>query len=286
VENQKIVWIEKLSSERESVENTGKQLGVHPLAIEDCLHSNQRAKFDDFETHQLLVWFAYLGNKIYELEFVIFPKTILLVSSGPPPVGDQWFQYLKLSPNHHDSYHLLYQALDRSMDLSAQNIAPLFAGIDEFERQLFEGAADPRDLLILKRQLSGAEYALGYLPSVVGQFQKFLIPKDDLRWRLRDLLDHCERVHQRLIFHRTQVASAMEMYWGITAKRTNDRIKKLTLITSIAIPLTFWSSFWGMNFEAIPFSSRTLFAVALLLMALSTAIVYFMLKRKGYWEKE
>jgi magnesium transporter len=286
VETSVIQWIEQFSSEREVLEKLGKELGIHPLAIEDCLHSNQRAKFDDFESHQLLVWFTLINGKIYELEFVILPKTILLVTNGPPPTNESWFKYLNLSNHHRDCYHLLYQALDRSMDHSAENIIPLFSGIDEFERNLFEGIPDPRDLLVLKRRLSDAEYALGYLPSVVGQFQRFLNPKDDLRWRLRDLLDHCERVHQRLVFHRTQVGGAMEMYWGITAKRTNDRIKKLTLITSIAIPLTFWTSFWGMNFEALPFSSRTFFMAALVLMILSTTGVYFFLRRKGYWEKE
>jgi len=286
VETSAITWIERLSSEREPLEKLGKELGIHPLAVEDCLHSNQRAKFDDFENHQLLVWFAFIHEKVYELEFVIFPKTILLVSNAAPPEKESWYQYLNLSNHHRDSSHLLYQALDRSMDLSAESISPFFSGIDEFEKTLFEGSPDPRDLLILKRRLSDAEYALGFLPSVVGQFQRFLSPKDDLRWRLRDLLDHCERIHQRLVFHRTQIASSMEMYWGITAKRTNDRIKKLTLITSIAVPLTFWTSFWGMNFGAIPFSSSTLFTAALAVMAVTTAAVYFLLKRKGYWEKE
>jgi Mg2+ and Co2+ transporter CorA len=141
-------------------------------------------------------------------------------------------------------------------------------------------------LLKLKSELARAEFALSYLSSVVAQWQRFLNPKDDLRWRLRDLWDHSERIHHALIFHRTQIASAMEMYWGVTAKRTNDQIKKLTLIAAVSVPLGFWTSFWGMNFQVLPFDRPWAFGLALGVMALSLTAVVFFLRRRGYWEKE
>lgn len=278
-------WIEQLSSDRIKLEAMGRELGIHPLAIEDCLHSNQRAKFEDFENHQLLVWFTYANDQIYELEFVVFPHLVILVTSEPPPKGATWREYLNIGRMHRDGYHMLYQALDRATDLSSGNIRPLFEDIIEFEDRLFERTPDPRALLELKRRLAHAEFALSYLSSVVAQWQRFLNPKDDLRWRLRDLWDHCERVHQGLVFHRLQIASTMDMYWGITAKKTNEQIKKLTLVASIAVPLSFWTSFWGMNFENLPFNKPWALPAALTLMLATVFLIYFTLRHKGYWDK-
>lgn len=281
--NSSLRWIEARAEDRATVERLGKELGIHPLAIEDCLHSNQRAKFEEFEGHFLLVWFVFLKGKVYELEFVVFPGTVLLVTSDAPPKGESWREYLQISTTHVDANHLLYQALDRAMDYSTQNVLPLFDAIDEFEDNLLSKTSDPRELLRLKRQLNQAEFALGYLSSVVGQWQRYLNPKDDLRWRLRDLWDHCERFHQAVVFHRMQIATAMDMYWGETARRTNDQIKKLTLIASFSVPLGFWTSFWGMNFTALPFDKPWAIPLALGLMALSAVFVYFILRKKGIW---
>ncbi|MEW6057059.1 MAG: CorA family divalent cation transporter [Bdellovibrionota bacterium] len=281
-----VQWIELLSTDRASLEKLAAELGIHPLAVEDCVNHNQRAKFEDFEKHQFLVWFAFIHGEVYELEFVVFPKTILLVTNAPAPNGSSWHAFLQLGSHHRDSAHLLYQALDRTLDLSAKNVLPLFGAIDEFEENmLHHKQGDLHNLLKLKRQLARAEYALSYLAAVVGQLQQFLNPRDDLRWRLRDLWDHCQRVYQALVFHRVQIANTMDMYWGVTARRTNDQIKKLTLLASVSVPLTFWTSFWGMNFAVIPFDKPWLFLVALGTMALSILGVFVFLKSRGFWEE-
>lgn len=279
-------WIELLSSDREGVLAVGREFGIHPLAIEDCLNRNQRAKFEDFETHQFLVWFVMAGGELVEFEFVIFPHAIILVTGSPAPEGGTWKSFLRINPDQIDAYHVLHRALDRAMDITMQYEAMLHQELQAFEEKILSEQTNPRTLLEIKRRLADTEYGVLYLASVVAQLLRFLNPKDDLRWRLRDLLDHCERTHQRLIFHRAQIASTMDMYWGITAKRTNDRIKKLTLLAAVSVPLTFWTSFWGMNFESIPFDRAWMFEIAIGVMVLSGLVIFLTLRRKGYWEKD
>lgn len=280
----KVQWVEKLASERDALESLARQYKMHPLAFEDCLHSNQRAKFDDFETHQLVVWFAFLDGTIYELEFVVFSDLVLLVTHLPCPGGMTWREYLSIG-EHRDAFHMLYQALDKSMDHTANEVSSLLAAVGQFEENILLGRNHLQGLLRLKKKISRVEWTVNYLAPLIAQLQDFLSPKDDLRWRLRDLWDHCERTHQALIFQRKQIAEAMETYWAVTAKRTNAQIKTLTLIACIVLPLTLWTSFWGMNFTAIPFESRRLFCGALLIMGASVGVTYLFLKRKGFWGK-
>jgi magnesium transporter len=280
-----IAWIEHLSVDVAAIKQTAETHGMHPLALEDCLKLNQRAKFDDYENHQLLVWFICSGNAIVELEFVIFPRALVLIASAAPPQKLTWKEYLDITNQGSDVHHLLYQALDKATDISEAHTKSLYAHMAGFENDLFKGNAEPMRLLELKKELARAAFAVAPLESVISQWQRFLNPKDDLRWRMRDLIDHCQRIHNGLVFHQSQIASTMDMYWGLTAKRTNDQIKKLSVIASVSVPLTVWSSFWGMNFQAIPFDNRRFFFLAIILMMLSVGIVAWFFKSKGFMDE-
>jgi magnesium transporter len=281
-----IQWIEVLSSERERIQELGREYSMHPLAIEDGLNLNQRAKFDDFETHQLIVWFAIVGGELVEVEMVTFQNALIFITGCEAPNGLSWRDFLRLDIKS-DVYHMLHHTLDRLMDQTMDSEEKLFEEIENFEERILDERTNPRELLELKRKLADSEFGVLFLSSVVGQIQRFVNPlRPDLKLKLRDLLDHCERTHQRLVFQRAEIATTMDMYWGITSKRTNDRIKKLTLLAAVSVPLTFWTSFWGMNFEALPFHDRGVLTAALAIMVASASAIYFVLKRKGYWEKD
>ncbi len=178
---------------------------------------------------------------------------------------------------------MVYSALDRATDETWKEIKKVFSEIEEFEYKMFKTDCDPESLLALKKRLNHIDYSIGHLASVVSQIQNFYHPRDDLRWRLRDLHDHCERIYQNVAYYRSQIATSIELYWGLQANKTNRQIKKLSMLASMAIPVTFWASFWGMNFEAIPFSDSRLFIAAVIVMLISVVGTTFFLIKKGYW---
>ncbi len=276
-------WLEISSTDAATLKSIGEQYQVNPLALEDCIHRDQRPKLDDYETHQLLVWFMMSKGEIYELQFLIFPEQIIMVPHDNPPSAVNWKEYLRLSDQHKDVWHLLYQALDRATDITWQETRILFEQVENFEEAMFANEVHPQSLLTLKKQFNHMDYSIGHLPSVAKQLQNLSQPKGDLRWKLRDLHDHCERITQSIDLYRSQIATAIELYWGLQANKTNKQIKRLSLLASIAVPLTFWASFWGMNFEFIPFSNHQLFYSAIGIMIFSVGLTAWFLIKKGYW---
>lgn len=280
------LWKEVSAADTNELKLVAQQLHVHPLALEDCIHRDQRPKLEDYGNHQLLIWFLMIDGRIYELQFLIFPDQLLMIPHEAPPSGANWQEYLKIVGDQYtgkDVWHLLYAALDKATDITWTELRRLYADVDRFEEQMFKHDFDPQSLLKLKNRLNKVDYTLGHLPSVTKQLQNFSQPKDDLNWKLRDLHDHCERIYQSIALYRSQIVSTIELYWGLQANRTNRQIKKLSLLASVAVPMTFWASFWGMNFEMIPFSSQGLFYAALLVMALSVAVTIWFSVRRGYW---
>lgn len=276
-------WTEILSTNTAFLFALANELKVHPLALEDCQHRDQRPKLDDYETHQLLVWFMLAKGRIYEIQFLIFKDQLIAVPHEPPPEGKTWGEYLQVTNHHKDVWHLLYNVLDKATDITWQEIRLLFSQVDEFEQEMFKKEFSPQSLLLVKKQLNQIDFSIGHLSSVAKQLQNLCNPTGDLNWKLRDLFDHCERICRSIALYRSQISTTIELFWGLQANRTNKQIKKLSLLASIAMPLTFWASFWGMNFEFIPFASPVLFFFALIVMGLSVGLTCWLLVRKGYW---
>jgi magnesium transporter len=278
-----VQWIQIQSTDTKGIEKLAEIYGVHHLAIEDCLHRDQRPKLDDYGNHQLLVWFMFCKGQIYELQFLIFPDKLILIPHSPPPIEATWDDFLKIRNDHKDVWHLLYHALDTTTDVTWHELRSIYSKVDEFEQHLFNKEIHPQELLKLKKQLNKIEYSIGHLSSVAMQLQNLYKPTDDLLWKLRDLHDHCERFDKSLLLYRGQIATFIELYWGLQANRTNKQIKKLSILASIAVPMTFWSSVWGMNFEYIPFEKPELFYFAIFMMFISVVLTVWFLVRKGYW---
>lgn len=276
-------WIEVLSTDTQGLQALATQYQIHPLALEDCFHRDQRAKLEDYGHHQFLVWFFFYQGEVHELQFLILPDLVIAVPHGQPPAGSSWKEFLRISEEGKDLPHFLYHILDRLTDLSRSEVGHLFKRIQSFEQQLFEGAAEIQEILPVRKILSTIEVEMGHLPSVSQQLQNFFNPKDDLKWKFRDLRDHCERLYQSVIFNQGQIAVSFDLFWAVATQKTNLQIKKLSLLASIAVPLTFWASFFGMNFETIPYEDPKFFALAMSVMIGSVLSTFFFLKYKGYW---
>ena len=69
---------------------------------------------------------------------------------------------------------------------------------------------------------------------------------------LRDTYDHIAQVAELLDASREAAAALSEELLSMTAHKTNEVMKVLTLMASVFIPLTFIAGIYGMNFENMP----------------------------------
>ncbi|HEY8487563.1 MAG TPA: CorA family divalent cation transporter, partial [Thermaerobacter sp.] len=73
-----------------------------------------------------------------------------------------------------------------------------------------------------------------------------------LRPYLRALRDHAGRLSGRLENARELVVTLMNLRLALAAERTNRLILRLTVLSTIFLPLTFLTGIYGMNFEYMP----------------------------------
>ncbi|MFN3696650.1 MAG: CorA family divalent cation transporter [Pseudobdellovibrio sp.] len=279
-----INFFEVASVDEKKLRSLAQRFQIHDMVVEDCLNRDQRPKLDDYADHKFLVWFCYYQDKIYEIQIIILQDTIILVPHEQSPVGEAWSKFLNFNSEYYsDVWHACYALLDRLTDITWSELRLLYRQIDDFEQNLFKKEVKPQDLIKLKRRITDIELSISHLPSVASQAQNLHQAGTDLNWKLRDLHDHCERINRTLAMYRGQTTSTIDLYWGLQSNKMNQQIKKLTLLASIGFPLSFWSSFWGMNFDIIPFNNSNLFYIAIVIMLLSVAINIYFLIKKGIW---
>ena len=71
-------------------------------------------------------------------------------------------------------------------------------------------------------------------------------PKD--RIFFRDIYDHLVRLHDLNESLRDLVGGVLDTYLSVINNRMNEVMKTLTIITTLFMPLTFVTGFFGMNF--------------------------------------
>jgi magnesium transporter len=61
-----------------------------------------------------------------------------------------------------------------------------------------------------------------------------------------------ERVLQDLLVDRDILSESLNLHMSIVTHRTNQVMKKLTVVSVIFLPLTFLCGVYGMNFQNLP----------------------------------
>lgn len=98
-----------------------------------------------------------------------------------------------------------------------------------------------------------------------------------------DVNDHLQFVLQTLDICRETLSSLVDLYISNNDLRMNDIMKRLTVVATIFIPLTFLAGVWGMNFKYMPeLDWRYGYLYAWLLM-LTTGVAICLYFRKKKW---
>lgn len=256
---------------------------LHSLTIEDCLKGNQRAKFERFPNYFFIVLLHFNPDSanINEIHIVLLDGSIVLIADDSPPEGcNSWQEQLRIddSLSYSDVVHSIF---DACIDSAETRMARLADIVGQAEELIVNEQFNPKMILLLKQQALRFQRAISGTFSV---FREFLAVADltlEQEILFRNILDHQERLKYELDFFHSELVALFDVYWGATSFYTNEQMKKLTALATVVVPLAFGTSFFGMNFETMPYKEPWFFYLALTLMLGSIVAVFFYLKRRG-----
>lgn len=265
-EEKLVNWVDVGSlSNRAGIQNFGRQMGIHPLIIEDILNVNQMVKIDDYDDCLFLVLkmihYDTQSSSITTEHVSIVLKSGVVVSfqeNGENIFGRVWDKILQGRDNirKYGADYLCYELIDTVVDNYFSVIDQLGDVTDAIEEELISDPAKAtlQKIYFVKRELMYLRKSVYPLRELIGNLTDSGTPLlgQGIRIYLHDVYDHLIQIVDSIETYQDILSNMLDTYLSSVSNKTNDTMKILTIFSTIFIPLTFLAGIYGMNFKNIP----------------------------------
>jgi magnesium transporter len=254
-------WFDIRDPQDPELDRLAGRYHLHPLHIEDCRHRNQSAKVEESRDYLFAVLKPVELNQdgtldVGDLDFFLGRDFLITVQesrcTGVRPILDQLRALsAELRPDQ-----LFYRITDAVVDSYLPVLDHFNDVIDELEDEVLDNPTphalsrifdSKRSLILLRRVLVNTRDVAAHLQ----RSECDLIQRD--MWPfLRDVYDHVARNLDLVEMQRDLLTGSLDIYLSSVANRTNQVMKVLTFLGTIALPILVVSSFYGMNIKGLP----------------------------------
>lgn len=257
-------WIDLDATDAEALELLRERFGLHPLAIEDCLHLDQRPKLEEYGDHLFLVTQSFTCTErveklqLHELHSFLGPRWLITVRGDPIPALESVFRRLstEAKPMQRGADFVYYLIADALVDSNFPIIDRLADEIEELEDRVLMQPThkDLARIFELKRHLVTMRRVLSPQRDTIAMVMRSGLAAIDERsvHYFRDVFDHLTRINESLENNRDLLGSVLDAYLSSASNRTNAIMKSLTLLSAVFLPLAFVVGFFGQNFHNLP----------------------------------
>ncbi|HEY5158832.1 MAG TPA: magnesium transporter CorA family protein [Anaerolineales bacterium] len=261
------IWLDYYQPKKEDLTLLIEPLGLHPLSIEDCIDENQIPKIDDYPRNTFILFNAFHTSEgmlsVTEVDAFLGRDFLVTVSSHNSHNQSLLINIQRSVENESESARngpafLLHIILDQVVDEKFMAIEALEEKLNEGEEVILSNLErfDPSELMHLRRDLLAVRKSLFHEREILVKICRKDSPfiPDKAIYLYRDIYDHLSKFFELTESYRDLVTSLMEMYLSMlnnkmtkAANDTNIIVRRLTLITTIFMPLTLLAGIGGMS---------------------------------------
>jgi len=249
----------------EIMEKIGTHFGIHPLVLEDIMHTAQRPKIEEFEDYIfVVVKMIYFDDKKNDIEaeqlsIILGPNFVISFQEKEGDVFDHVRERIRRNKGRirkMKADYLAYALLDTIVDHYFIVLEKLGEKIEGMEEELVTNPTPEtlQNIHTLKRELIFLRKSIWPLREVVNSLEsgESALVLESTGIYLRDVYDHTIQVVDTVETFRDMVSGMLDIYLSSLSNKMNEVMKVLTIIATIFIPLTFVAGLYGMNFKYIP----------------------------------
>jgi magnesium transporter len=287
------VWIDITSITEKERDLLTEKFDLHHLTMEDLFSSNTRIKVEEFPKYLFCVFYGitYDSNfHLLELDFIIGNN--FLITNHKKPIAS----FDSMKKNTQKLENLLKKGLDflfhKLLDEEIDNYFPMLEKVDNKVEALEEQVTSNPTPLALNKIMAIKRELIGIRKVAFQQRDKtgFLAKNDyaffskKSRPYFRDIYDHAIRVNDSIESHREAISNTYDVYMSSISNKMNEVMRTLSIIATIALPLTVISSIYGTNFNILPGSESAVgfWIMILSMIALTLAMVMYFKKKRWY----
>jgi len=277
-------WIDIVKPQQGQLEKIADEYKLDYFQILDSLEHGHLPKFEKLPEYNFAILRAYVGqnNDKYstvkelsnKIAFFYNDKKVITIHRAN-------FDFLEnINQKLNNTYQLLIFIINKMVQTFIQPSIWHSNRIDEVEKAVFLKdftKISLEDLYFQKSQTRISKKLLMITQDVVNK----IIVDDESKTALQDVKDKI----LSLILIYDEVAedanNLMNTYLSVTAKKSNDVIKLLTIFSVFFLPLTFLVGVYGMNFDFMPeLRLKYGYLFVWILMILVSFVIFFWFKKR------
>ena len=271
--------------------------GMHNLDAKDILTPQHVVKIEEYDKHTLIVlnssyYDANMEINTEHISILVTGNVVITFTESNNPVFESTHKALEsnmLNIRKRNSGLLLAFLLNTIIANLVDSASKVEEMLEDIEETLLDIKNDQANMGLLIQQRRH-EYMIVRKNSqpLKEQFTKLLrtengIINADTLPIYNDLADQLQFVVQTMEGCREIISSLVDLYISNNDLRMNAIMKRLTVVSTLFIPLTFLAGIWGMNFRSMPeLDWRYGYGIAWTLM-LITAVATWLYMRKKDW---
>ena len=295
-----VTWINVVGVHSPGViEKIGDCFNIHPLVLEDIVHTDQRPKMEDFNDHVFIV-LRMLSSSASEdgeeeirseqLSLIVGKGFILSFQETEGDVFDSVRDRIRKSKGKirtRGADYLAYSLIDAVVDNYFLILEKMGEDLEILEDELVECPDSDTSQKIheMKRNMIFMRKAVWPLREVISRLSRgqTAIFQESTEIYLRDVYDHTIQVIDAIETFRDVLSGMLDIYLSSISNRMNEVMKVLTIIATIFIPLTLVSGIYGMNFDYMPELRWHWGYPAVLLFMLLTGLLMLLYFKRRNW---
>ena len=254
VDGNSINWFQVSGlTDSEAVTRIVNEFGMHNLDAKDILTPQHVVKIEEYDKHMLIV----LNSSYYDTNMEINSEHISILITGNVVIS--------FTESNNPVFENAYKAIESNMlNIRRKNSGLLLAFLlNTIIANLVESASKVEEMLEdIEETLLDIKNDQGNMGLLIQQrrkeqFAKLLrtengIISSDILPIYNDLSDQLQFIIQTTESCREIISSLVDLYISNNDLRMNAIMKRLTIVSTIFIPLTFLAGIWGMNFKMMP----------------------------------
>ena len=260
-------WIDLHAQDDAALALLKERFEFHPLAIEDCKNFDQRPKLEEYGQYLFIVVHGFRAatgaEKVEPLELHAFLGKDYMVTVHQEVLPELDLVWKRVAGDaalpRRGCDFLYYLVVDEIVDANFRLLDDISDALDEIEDEVLHrhDHSHLSRIFEMKRVLVTMRRVLSPQRDVFAILAKrgHICIADRTSLYFRDVYDHLVRIYEAIDTGRDLLGNALDAYLSMAAQRTNEIMKRLTLMSAIFLPLTFVTGFFGQNFEHLPFKS-------------------------------
>ncbi len=264
VEKTTVTWIDVDGvHDVDLVEKFGRIHKIHPLTLEDVVHTRQRPKLEEFPDYGYIVFpmlhydHEACGLEAEQVSLILGPNFV--ISFQEAREGDVFEPIrARLRENRgrirrSGADYLAYALVDLIVDYYMEVLYGLNEHIERLEDAVVENP-EPEQLHqinTLRNHVRFLRRSVWPLRDVITRLERteMAFVSSQTSVYFRDVADHALHAMEMIDSSREMLNSMVELYQSTVSFKMNEVMKVLTIIATFFLPLSFIAGLYGMNFN-------------------------------------